>query len=79
MKTACCQAFYNVDETCDKQSGAYPGEALKNCMFSIFFGGKTGRQQQILIDSSRHRRVFLSLQWTLVNIYTRGMPKVSIG
>ncbi len=37
-------------------------------MFSIFCGGKTGRQQQILIDSSRQRRGFLSLKWTLVNI-----------
>jgi len=44
-------------------------------MFSIFFGGKTGRQQQILVDSSGHRRVFLSLKWTLVNIYQRGAPK----
>ena len=31
-------------------------------MFSIFFDGKTGRRQQILIDSSGHRKGFFELE-----------------
>jgi hypothetical protein len=57
----------------------YPGKALKNCLFSNIFDSKTdsktGGQQQILADFRGHRRGYLSLEWTLVDVKKRGVPK----